>query len=46
MPTDYIATFSRRGSAWRLDTIRPWKVDTADTAMGEYMRKAIENGMN
>lgn len=43
-PTDYMALFSRKGTAWRLDSIKPWRVETADTAVGEVMKKAMENG--
>jgi hypothetical protein len=45
VPVDYVATFSRRGSAWKLDGMKPWRADTVDSAMGEYMKKSLENGM-
>jgi hypothetical protein len=44
MPRDHVATFSRQGAGWRLDGIQPWKTATADSAVGEYLRKAMEDG--
>lgn len=43
-PIDYMALFSRKGSGWRLETLKPWQADTADTAMGELMRRQMDNG--
>ena len=41
-PVDYIATFSVHGWTWKLDTIKPWKVDDVDTAMGEQLLRSYE----
>jgi hypothetical protein len=43
IPRDYLATFSRQGAGWRLEGIKPWKTATADGAVGEYLRQALED---
>lgn len=43
-PVDYVALFQRRGNAWRLDSMNLWQAETADTAMGDLMRKQMETG--
>ncbi len=44
LPLDYVATFSRDGGVWRLDAVRPWKVDSVDSAVADLLRAAMENG--
>ncbi len=42
-PIDYIALFSVHGWSWKLDGIKPWKINDVDTAMGEQMRRTYES---
>jgi hypothetical protein len=43
-PVDYVALFSRKGAAWKLESLKPWQPDSADAAMGDLMQKQIESG--